>query len=142
MTPPEVRFWRLVDRFGGPDACWLWKGATSKKGHDRYGSFRTETGMIPAHRVALALSDASCSFPEALAKLSGKDVMHSCDTPLCCNGAHLSSGTRLDNMQDCARKGRLRFCRCGARRLQHSGADHMGPCEKTGCGGFVAKGAS
>lgn len=100
---PEIRFARLVDRSGGPDACWLWKGATSKKGSDHYGSFRTAAGMVPAHRFALASTGVDLS--------NVSDVMHTCDVPLCCNHAHLKPGTRRDNMQDALRKGRLHLVR-------------------------------
>ena len=37
----------------------------------------------------------------------GKDVCHSCDVRHCCNPQHLFAGTRLQNMRDAKRKGRL-----------------------------------
>ena len=54
--------------------------------------------MVYAHRVSYELERGP--IPE------GHDVMHACDTPLCVNPHHLSVGTRVDNMQDAARKGR------------------------------------
>ena len=38
----------------------------------------------------------------------GLPVMHSCDTPRCCNPDHLSLGTSKDNSDDMVAKGRHR----------------------------------
>jgi predicted amino acid dehydrogenase len=34
-------------------------------------------------------------------------VLHRCDTPRCCNPAHLFLGTQLDNIADATAKGRV-----------------------------------
>ena len=95
----KIRFWRLVDVSGGPGACWPWRGATSKKGSGRYGSFRTPVGTVQAHRFALQASGVDVTgVPE---------VLHSCDNTVCCNFAHLRGGTKRDNMQDALKKRRL-----------------------------------
>jgi hypothetical protein len=39
------RFWSLVDRRGGPDACWLWTGPTRSRGQD--GSIPAPGSWIP-----------------------------------------------------------------------------------------------
>lgn len=88
------RFWEKVDKSGGPDACWPFKGALSH-GYGRL-AIPGQTGDI-ASRVAYRLSVAD---PGAL------DVLHRCDNPPCCNPAHLFLGTALDNMHDMIAKGR------------------------------------
>ena len=91
------RFWAKVDTSAGPDACWLWLGARSRS----YGSVRRRPRAMSAHRYAL---EVALGRPVAV----GMDACHTCDVRLCCNPAHLSEGTRLENMRDCARKGRTR----------------------------------
>ena len=65
--------------------CWLWPGKSP------YGPIRR------AYRL----------FKGDIPKGINTHVMHSCDTPKCINPAHLSIGTRQDNMIDCRDKDRL-----------------------------------
>jgi len=101
----RLRFVAKV-RMAGPGECWLWTGAKSDSG---YGSFRWGRTQC-AHRVAWMLAHG-CDVPV------GMDIMHSCDTPLCCNPAHLSPGTAKANLQQASRRGRLRVGRPNNRSL-------------------------
>lgn len=98
MTPlseaEATRFWHYVDR-GAPDACWLWRGGVSRSG---YGGFWLRGRTEGAHCVAFALGGGVLP--------SGKVVRHDCDTPLCCNPAHLLLGTYRQNTADMWRRGR------------------------------------
>lgn len=83
---------------GEPDSCWPWTGA---RFHHGYGAFRAQGGnWWCANRVAYLLA-------------TGVDpgdmlVCHSCDNPPCCNPAHLSLGTALDNQRQSWARGRRR----------------------------------
>lgn len=79
--------------------CWLWTGTIGHYGYGVGGSgYRTP--RFRAHRLAWELANGR---PVPL----GMDVCHRCDNPPCVNPDHLFVGTRLDNMQDARRKGRL-----------------------------------
>lgn len=99
-TPLIERFYAKVDRSGGPTACWPWLGARQKsRGGGERGRIREGgrgTKIWHAHRLALALSTG--------ADRPALEAMHTCDTPLCCNPAHLLWGTHPQNMRDYARK--------------------------------------
>lgn len=93
------RFWDKVDIKRSKKECWLWLAGTDSKG--RYGLYRYKRKIQGAHRIAYLLT-----FGEIPPNL---DVMHSCDTTLCCNPNHLSAGTRKENMEDMMERERDNF---------------------------------
>lgn len=73
------------------NGCWLWMGSISTAGYGHKGHryihrlvMETTRGPIPVRH----------------------EVCHACDVRRCVNPAHLFTGTRLDNVLDCVRKGR------------------------------------
>jgi hypothetical protein len=101
------RFDAKVQRSHVPGACWPWLAARDQDG---YGLFKLHSKMVKAHRVAFQLTNGP--VPPGLL------VLHRCDTPSCCNAAHLFAGTHQDNMDDMALKGRGGI----ARRAHHGRA--------------------
>lgn len=91
------RVWARVSR-GAPDACWLWTGPVHLDGYGglKVGGRRGST--YRAHRLVYELVHGP--IPDGLY------VLHSCDTRLCCNPAHLRVGTAAENTADMARRGR------------------------------------
>ena len=78
--------------------CWEFQGGKNNLG---YGMIRDDKKMRTAHRVSYE-EHSQTKIPNHLV------VMHSCDNPCCVNPAHLSLGTRQDNMQDMVNKGRAK----------------------------------
>jgi hypothetical protein len=98
------KFWPKVaiceHGFPCANCCWPWLACLHGQGG--YGNMRAtpeRPGNESAHVVAWFLTHGT--WPEP-----GIFVCHSCDTPPCCNPAHLFLGTHTDNMQDSIRKGR------------------------------------
>jgi hypothetical protein len=79
--------------------CWIYQGDTSGE----YGVIHYNGKAYKAHRVAFEtwVKQIGC----------GLSVLHHCDTPLCCNPAHLFEGTQYDNVHDMINKGRAVFPR-------------------------------
>ena len=79
--------------------CWLWTKNTYNYG---YGKLSIGRGrQVRAHRYMYE-------------KYKGKipkdmNVLHTCDTPQCCNPEHLFLGNQTDNMKDAQGKGRIGY---------------------------------
>ncbi len=92
MSPAE----RILSRveYELNTGCWLWPGAASRYGQIGIGHQKhRQVHVVMFEATVRPLSPGEC-------------VLHRCDTPLCCNPAHLFGGSQADNMADCARKGR------------------------------------
>lgn len=116
LQTAALRFWSKVDR-RGPDECWPWQGWKTERG---YGIFEFQKKRMRASRVAWELENKQ-EFPD------GKFACHTCDNPPCCNPAHIWAGTHLENMRDCAAKGRKsRPTRCRNGHVYQQGDDRTG----------------
>ena len=82
------RFWAKVER-RADDECWPWTASTF---HFGYGKFWLDGKNRIASRVAWQLVHGELP--------TGAVVRHTCDNPPCCNPAHLTTGTQLDNVAD------------------------------------------
>lgn len=97
LTERDIeRFWLGVDRTGGADACWPWKGAN---GRNVYRQFWLNGGNVQATHIALALDGRPVR--------NGFWGLHLCDYKPCCNPKHLYEGTISQNVQDSYNRGRV-----------------------------------
>lgn len=106
------RFWALVDRSGGPDACWPWRGGKSPDNYGRVSLLGSDTS---SHRAALSLSIGRWLT-------SSECALHSCDNPPCCNPRHLRIGSKAENNKECCAKGRNAHGEFGYHKLTEAQA--------------------
>jgi hypothetical protein len=75
--------------------CWEWQGFVYWTG---YATMSYRGKPWPVHRLMHTLVNGPVP--------KGKDCCHTCDNRRCCNPDHLWIGSRQENLQDAARKGR------------------------------------
>ena len=92
------RFWSKVSKNPDDNGCLIWLGSRVNGRYGKISSGGRFGLMLLAHRVAYEI--ATGIDPGNL------KVLHSCDNPICCNPAHLSLGSSLDNSQDMVSKNR------------------------------------
>lgn len=87
------RFWSQIRRTRNPSKCWIWTGPTHTNG---YGRASLLSRSWNAHRLAWHLTHG-----HDLEEILPTDVYvrHTCDVKLCCNPAHLVTGSAQDNTQ-------------------------------------------
>lgn len=91
MSCQHCRFHRYVHVTSS--GCWIWTGSFyTQSGRPTYGQFWLGGQRTSAHRASYLLHVGP--VPDGL------DVMHSCDIKACVNPAHLSAGTRRQNLLD------------------------------------------
>jgi len=102
-STPQDRIEARVERI--PESgCWIFMGHLNNKGYGQIQlSMNNTKKCVLAHRYSYE------AFNGPIPK--GMFVLHSCDTPSCCNPDHLSIGTHEDNMRDCVSKGRSKVFR-------------------------------
>lgn len=77
--------------------CMEWVKAKTKAG---YAQKWDGEKVSYVHRIICELTNGS---------IEGMEVLHSCDNPPCINPAHLSWGTRKDNVHDMISKNRSKY---------------------------------
>ena len=99
--------------------CWIWTGYRDRAG---YGVISVNNRNRRATHVALELA-AGWILP-----FEWSQVLHLCDSPPCCNPAHLKIDTQQGNTEDRdarARQARLRGERNGQAKIHQQDADEI-----------------
>lgn len=95
---PE-KFWAMVDRSGGPDACWPWTGRRDRRGYGRkWWTINGRSKEWRAHQIGYFLTHGD--LPPRVG------ILHDCDDPPCCNPRCLHPGDQKVNMAEAKARGR------------------------------------
>ena len=99
----KADIWSNIDRSGGNDECWVWKGGQGGRANELRPYFGCEGKRYIAYRLVWELVHGS-------EPPSDKMILHSCDNgrmPIgCCNPKHMSLGTVQENSADMTERGR------------------------------------
>jgi len=104
-----------------PDACWLWTGGVDKNGYARVRMEPDADGKKPLTRVHRIMYERyNGPIPQ-----DKPFILHTCDTPPCCNPKHLKAGTAQDNSSDMVAKGRSKISSGAYKKGQTAGANNV-----------------
>lgn len=92
----------IKNKFG----CWKWNGSIDGNG---YAILHKKNKRILAHRYSYEYYFGK--FPKYDIHNNKLCICHKCDNPICTNPKHLFLGTHKENMEDMAKKGRVKTFR-------------------------------
>lgn len=104
---------QYIDMTGGTDACWPWTKSTgggSGKGKPR-PYFQYDSTKVIAYRLVYELVHGVTLSSETF-------IRHKCDNPICCNPAHMETGTHQENMDDMVARDRHGLSHIAVRRIR------------------------
>jgi hypothetical protein len=122
---PRVPLYDRIDPYickdeSNPDACWLWTGGVDKNGYGCIKSPPDENGKKRSqriHRIMYERYNGPIPQDKPL-------IMHSCDTPACCNPKHLTTATPAENSADMVAKGRSKASSASFKKGEQSGENN------------------
>jgi len=102
------KFWSKVDKQGpihpydsSKGVCWMWTASVDGGGYGQLRWLGRKHSPIKAHRFSFLVENGEIEM--------GLEVCHSCDNPRCVRPSHLFLGSHQQNMNDAAKKGRMRI---------------------------------